>query len=175
MNAGFVQAEDADDEQAGVADHGEGEQAAQIGLLEGECRGEENAGHREADDIGLPIFDRGRGEWQDEAHHAVDADLDPDHQRRGDGDQAMLGHVGQPAMQWEERRAHGQAVEEQIKRGGLELAGGDCADQFKEVEAPVTGVSVGIGPAQYNAAASEERPAESLVLDEAGQRLNFGA
>ncbi len=55
LDAGLVQAEDADHQQAGVADHGEGEQAAQVGLLEGERGGEENAGHGEADDVGLPV------------------------------------------------------------------------------------------------------------------------
>ncbi len=42
-----------------MADHGEPQQAAEIGLLEGQCGGEEDTGHGEADDVGLPVENGG--------------------------------------------------------------------------------------------------------------------
>ena len=94
LNTGFMQAENTNHQQAGMTDHGKGQQATQIGLLKGQCCSEENAGHGKADNIWLPVLDSGRRQRQHEAQHAVDADFDADHQRRRDGNQAMLRHIG---------------------------------------------------------------------------------
>jgi hypothetical protein len=94
-----VQRKQTDDDQTGVADDGEGHQAAQVGLPEGHDRREEDADHGESDDVGLPDHDRFGGQRQQEARHAVNADLDAEQEHRADGDQPIAGGIRQPAVQ----------------------------------------------------------------------------
>ena len=156
-----------------MADHGKRQQTAQVGLLEGQRSREENARHGKADHVRLPGRHRCRCQWQDKTQHAENTDLDADHQCRRNRDQAMLGHVRQPAMQRKQRRAHRQPVEQQVKRGRLELAFRQRAGEIEQIEAPAPTGRLGMPPPENDTSSSKHQPAKSLILDEARQCLDF--
>jgi hypothetical protein len=165
-----MQRKQADDDQAGVADDGKGHQAAQVRLPEGHCRRKKDADHGEGDHVGLPEHHGIGGQRQQEARHSVDPHLDAEQQHRTDGDQAVTGRVGQPAVQRKQRRAHRQPVEQQVEGRRLVLADLRRLQQFEQVEAPVTADDIDVAPGEDDGAGHEQAPAEQLILEEARQR-----
>ncbi|EXI71136.1 MAG: hypothetical protein AW07_03805 [Candidatus Accumulibacter sp. SK-11] len=170
-----VEREQADDDQAGVADDGKGHQPPQIDLAKGEDGGEEDADHGEGDDVRLPDHHRFGRQRQQKAGHAVDADLDAEQQHRADGDQAVARRVGQPAVQREQRRTDGEAVEQQVEGDRLVFADLRRLQQIEEVETPAAPRHIDVAPDENDGTGDEQAPAEELILQEARQREVLGA
>jgi hypothetical protein len=117
------------------------------------------------------MIDRLGGQGQQEARHAVDADLDAEQEHRTDGDQSIAGRIGQPAVQGKKRCADGQPVKQQIEGRRLVFADLWRCQQVEEIEAPALaeGVGVGMAPDEDHGTGDEEAAAEELILQEARQ------
>ena len=152
-----IQGEDADDDQAGVGDHGKGQEPAQVLLHHGEQGGVKDADHGETNDEGLPFLDRRREQGQHETQQAVDADLEPKQEGWGQGDVAMLGQGWQPAVQGKEGGTDRQAIEQQVEGEGLKGRIHPQALQLDEVECPATALGMGLSPAEEQGARQQQR------------------
>ena len=138
------EAVDGENDQAEVAEGGEGDQPPEIALHESEARAVKNADDGESDEQRRDGAGLSREESDVEAQHGVEAELAGDHHGQGDG--SFVVGVGEPAVQREDGNLDGEG-EEKRERDPEERAGGkDTAGGLVLEIGEVEGVGLRVEP-----------------------------
>ena len=170
LQAGDVHREQAEHDDADMADAGVGEQPAQIGLHEGDQCAVDQAAHAQASGQPQPLGRRGGQQGQHEPQHAIGAQLEPDQEHAHADHRALLEYARQPGMQRKQRRLDAQAQQQQQERQRLRAVGQACGEQVRQCRG-----AAGTRQPQPGADQRAGREHDHHVLARAGVALLAGA